>query len=260
MLFVPSLSQSETKTDRPPGNKNGRLNGGQGQSRVQQRSASHRAKAGHSYPRPTLDSNASAALREQLSAELEGISSAEDAANWAHRVLGLKNTLSAADAEQVEQAFRSKLTIFDAANCGEAAAHNARADQRKSRRKDPAIDKSMLGLAVPRRIRDRNHVKSVAKQTCLVCGRSPADAHHLRFAQSRALGRKVSDEFTVPLCRGHHREVHRCGNEAAWWKQIGIDPATPARVLWLKSHPLPTSLGQPGSKLQNEPNLVGSPR
>jgi hypothetical protein len=63
-------------------------------------------------------------------------------------------------------------------------------------------------------------VKSVAKQPCLVCGRRPADAHHLRFVQSRALSRKVSDEFTVPLCRGHHREVHRSGDEAAWWKKM----------------------------------------
>ena len=40
-----------------------------------------------------------------------------------------------------------------------------------------------------------------------------SDPHHLRFAQPRALGLKVSDEFTVPLCRGHHRELHRAGNE-----------------------------------------------
>src|SRR4029077_19684348 len=56
----------------------------------------------------------------------------------------------------------------------------------------------------------------------------------------RALGRKVSDEFTVPLCRGHHREVHRCGDEAAWWQNTGMDPAAAARALWLKTHPLPT--------------------
>jgi len=68
-----------------------------------------------------------------------------------------------------------------------------------------------------------------------------ADAHHLRFAQSRTLGRKVSDEFTVPLCRGHHRELHRCGDEAAWWKKVGIDPTVSARALWLESHPLPHS-------------------
>jgi hypothetical protein len=71
----------------------------------------------------------------------------------------------------------------------------------------------------------------------------PTDAHHLRFTQSLALGRKVSDEFTVPLCRGHHREVHRCGDEAAWWKKIGIDPSAAARYLWLKSHPIISSAG-----------------
>ncbi|MGA9007199.1 MAG: hypothetical protein WB495_09980, partial [Xanthobacteraceae bacterium] len=69
------------------------------------------------------------------------------------------------------------------------------------------------------------------------CDRQPSDAHHLRFTQSRALGRKVSDEFTVPLCRGHHREVHRCSDEAAWWRKSGIDPTGAARVLWLETHP-----------------------
>ena len=102
------------------------------------------------------------------------------------------------------------------------------------------MDKSELALPEPRRIRDRDHVRSVAKHPCLICGRLPSDAHHLRFAQSRALGRKVSDEFTVPLCRGHHREVHHCRDEAAWWRVAGVDPTVTARVLWLGTHPLPT--------------------
>jgi hypothetical protein len=84
------------------------------------------------------------------------------------------------------------------------------------------------------------------QQPCLICGRKPADAHHLRFTQHRALGRKVSDEFTVPLCRGHHREVHRCGDEAAWWKNAGVDPTITARSLWLETHPLPTRLDEMG--------------
>jgi hypothetical protein len=79
----------------------------------------------------------------------------------------------------------------------------------------------------------------VAKKPCLICGRRPADAHHLRFAQHRALGRKASDEFTVQLCRGHHRDAHRCGDEAAWWKNAGVDPTITARALWLETHPLP---------------------
>jgi hypothetical protein len=92
-----------------------------------------------------------------------------------------------------------------------------RADARETKRRPKAVNKATLSIPEPRRIRDREHVRYVAKQPCLVCGRMPCDAHHLRFAQPRALGRKVSDEFTVPLCRGHHREVHRCGDEAAWW-------------------------------------------
>jgi len=65
-----------------------------------------------------------------------------------------------------------------------------------------------------------------------------ADAHHLRFAQHRALGRKVSDEFIVPLCRGHHREVHRSGDEASWWSKAEIDPIGAARTLWTETTPL----------------------
>jgi hypothetical protein len=100
------------------------------------------------------------------------------------------------------------------------------------------IDKSVLVFPEPRRIRDRDHVRHVMKQACLVCGRRPSDPHHLRFAQWHALGRKVSDEFTVPLCRTHHREVHRCGSEESWWQNTGLDPLAAARTLWLETHPL----------------------
>ena len=97
-----------------------------------------------------------------------------------------------------------------------------------------SVDKSDLRYPEPRRVRDRDHVRFVTKQPCLICGRRPADPHHLRFTQQRALGRKVSDEFTVPLCRGHHREAHRSGDEAAWWKEAGVDPTVTARALWLE--------------------------
>src|SRR5260221_469536 len=49
--------------------------------------------------------------------------------------------------------------------------------------------------------RSKAHLLFVASHPCLICQRTPCDAHHLKFAQPRALGRKVSDEFTVPLCR-----------------------------------------------------------
>jgi ERF superfamily len=94
------------------------------------------------------------------------------------------------------------------------------------------IDKSMLFLSEIRRHRDKTHLRLVALQPCLICGRSPSDAHHLRFAQARALGRKNSDEFTVPLCRIHHSQNHRTGDEPGWWKETGIDPLPVARRLW----------------------------
>ena len=99
------------------------------------------------------------------------------------------------------------------------------------------IDKGALSFPEPRRIRDRQHVKYVAGRPCLICGRRPSDAHHLRFAQPRALGRRVSDEFTVPLCRSH-REVHRSSNEPAWWKEAGIDALAVARTLWQATRPV----------------------
>jgi DNA recombination protein Rad52 len=98
------------------------------------------------------------------------------------------------------------------------------------------IDKSQLAIAEPKRLRDKAHLKFVASQPCLVCGRQPSDPHHLRFAQPRAIGLKVSDEFTVPLCRGHHRQVHQTGDEKAWWEKLQINALDVARGLWEQSH------------------------
>jgi hypothetical protein len=94
------------------------------------------------------------------------------------------------------------------------------------------IDKSMLKFGELRRYRDKTHLRFVSLQPCLLCGRTPSDPHHLRFAQFRALGRKTSDEFVVPLCRTHHRQNHQVGDEVSWWKRSGIDPIVVANRLW----------------------------
>jgi hypothetical protein len=116
------------------------------------------------------------------------------------------------------------------------------------------IDKSSLTLAEPKRLRDKAHLKFVASQSCLVCGRQPSDPHHLRFSQPRAIGRKVSDEFTVPLCRGHHRELHQAGNEPAWWEKLNIKPLEAAKGLWEQTHPklAISDLVQPSAKATSE--------
>jgi len=87
-----------------------------------------------------------------------------------------------------------------------------------------------------RRVRDKTHLDYVRSKPCVICGRTPVHAHHLRFAQKRAMGLKVSDEFTVPLCSIHHDEVHRTGDERAWWARHGIiEPLKTAEKLWAQS-------------------------
>ena len=114
------------------------------------------------------------------------------------------------------------------------------------------IDKSVLTIAEPKRLRDKAHLRFVASQPCLVCGRQPSDPHHLRFAQPRAIGLKVSDEFTVPLCRGHHRQLHQVGNEVPWWENLKIKPLEVAKQLWEQTHPQSAGspIEAPGEELQ----------
>jgi hypothetical protein len=173
-----------------------------------------------------------------LLSEIENLSATDDAALWAQRRLPAKNQLSATDAQQVEQAFAAKLAGMQAqsAKSDDELAELSFAEQTSAATQ---TNKIVLVFPEPRRVRDRDHIRHVIKQPCLVCGRRPSDPHHLRFAQSRALGCKVSDEFTVPLCRGHHRELHRYGDEAGWWQKLGLDPTGAARALWLATHPQP---------------------
>jgi len=106
---------------------------------------------------------------------------------------------------------------------------------------------TVRALGKPVRLRDKDHRKFVLRQPCLVCGRVPSDPHHLTFTQPRALGRRVSDEFTVPVCRVHHRELHRSGDEMVWWQKLNIDPLPFALRLWqqtrLNGERTPTSEG-----------------
>ena len=251
-IDAPDLNAPTTPsgTAEPTTQKNGGLNGGQrqfpGHFPSDRRTGDHGARIARPFP-PMLDPEASAALRDQLAAELEAIGSAEEAATWAHRVIGAKARLVAADAKRIENAFKERLIMFEGTGgispSPDSRSQRPAASSRKRRSaRQPtgaeSIDKSELAYPEPRRVRDREHVRFVAKQPCLVCGRKPSDPHHLRFTQHRALGRKVSDEFTVPLCRGHHHEVHRCGEEAAWWQKAGVDPVASARTLWLQTHPL----------------------
>jgi hypothetical protein len=201
------------------------------------------AESARSYPRRSaqtrhakLPPEGSIALRNQLVSELEQFKQPGPLTAWAHRALPLKNQLSTADAQTVEGAFDAKLTqLGEAAPALGLKSQRPSADDRGSERDEPSIE-AVVVISKPVRERDREHLKFVAGQSCLVCGRTPSDAHHIKFAEQRAMGRKVSDKFTVPICRLHHRELHRRGNERAWWQQQGIEPLAVAAALWKKTH------------------------
>ncbi|KKK53622.1 hypothetical protein LCGC14_2360680 [marine sediment metagenome] len=95
------------------------------------------------------------------------------------------------------------------------------------------IDKSALAIGEPRRIRSKAHLQFVATMPCVVCGLRPVQVHHLKMMQPRARGLKVGDQFTVPLCQGHHRLVEAAsGYEAFWWACQHVDVEVAMRSLW----------------------------
>ena len=236
------------------------------ETNVQAAPAQRRAGGDGRFPgsstRSVLGEQLSASLRESLVEQMTAITSEDEAAAWAHRNLPAKNSLTAGDAKIVEERFQARLSTIgngrDAAG-GACASSGALApsgtlthvpdqgvgaaslaDAVSSKKAPAAAAKSLrrspvgaLGKTV--RLRDKDHRTYVLRQPCLVCGRVPSDPHHLTFTQPRALGRRVSDEFTVPVCRIHHRELHRSGNEVAWWRRLNIDPLPVALKLWQQS-------------------------
>ena len=199
-------------------------------------------------PAVTPEPATSQQIRDTLLAEIDMLESFNSAGEWAKRTLAIKNTLTAEHSRDVETAFENKIVNFDevightlpstATSSGDRQTPQNRADESLA-----SPDRSSLTFGHAPRRRNKAHLKFVAGHPCLLCGRQPSDPHHLRFAQPRALGRKVSDEFTVPLCRTHHRQAHRSGDEAQWWRSAGngIDPLGAARNFWLRFHGTPSN-------------------
>jgi hypothetical protein len=248
-LDAPDLEAvTATKADPPNGPagqaSNGRAHATGTSGNPRPRAPVTRARA------PILAADPSVQLRDRLLGELSDLQSSDEAADWANRSLPAKNTLIFADAQLVEDGFRIKMAGLGEAQPGEPpeASQNpnpATVKTKESRSIRPGNGRGRIAAKIIR-LRDKDHRKFVASQPCLVCGRLPADAHHLRFAQPRALGRKVSDEFTVPVCRVHHRELHRHGDEAAWWQKTKIDPLPIARRLWQRARPNGTAVAGDG--------------
>jgi Rad52/22 family double-strand break repair protein len=115
------------------------------------------------------------------------------------------------------------------------------------------IDKSKLKIGETKRLRSKEHLRFVARQPCLICGRTPSQAHHLRYAQPKGLGLKVSDEFTVPLCAIHHTQNHATGDERQWWQERNLDPLIEAGKLWRQSQDIKPKSADGGGELDTLP-------
>jgi hypothetical protein len=225
--------------------------------------------------KPILDADASGPVRDRLVNEIAALGAVEAAIEWAGQNFGAKNRLTAEDASIVEAAFRDRMQVLHPEvyppNPAQSEPPNDPAEtapppgSTNSRNSSPAADALVLArephasrirvdgadnLASmkPRRSRDKDHLRFIARQPCTVCGRQPCEAHHLRFAQSRALGRRVSDEFTVPLCRVHHRELHRQGDERGWWKTANIDPMPIALKYWQQTRGVVPAVSSNGER------------
>jgi hypothetical protein len=206
---------------------------------------------------PTLPPDASEKLCRQLICQLEQLQDPEALASWAHRALALKNQLSARDARAVEAAFAARLArLGEPAPVSGPEKRKENGHRRRPRQGGPRSEQVTV-IGKPVRERDRDHLRFVAAQPCLVCGRTPSDPRHIKFAEQRAMGRRVSDRFTVPICRLHHRELHRRGNERAWWQKLAIDPLVIAASLWAKTHAATPTTGL-AADIERPANVNGS--
>ena len=166
---------------------------------------------------PVLTSGQSAILRDRLLAQLIAINSTNEAAAWARQNLSAKNTLTAEDARIVEEQFQTRLSTIRHDEDPDEPSNAVSVPNLMSAGRPGTGDSLMSGKPSRNsavrvsgktvRLRDKEHRKFVSRQACLICGRTPSDPHHLTFMQPRALGHRVSDEFTVPVCRTHHRVI-----------------------------------------------------
>ena len=239
-LDAPDLPSRSEPVPKPASAAVPKRNGGSAKEQTPRQEPTN-AKS-RTKPGATVAPALSGSLRELLLAQVQALDSPDAAVVWARKSLSAKNSLNTADARAVENAFRAKIASLEkddgaavtapalAPGPEEPAAANA--DALTAAPAASEVDKGVLSFPETRRLRDKGHIKWVSNCPCLICGRQPCEAHHLRFAQPRALGRRVSDEFTVPLCRVHHRELHRVGNERSWWDRFNIDPMPIALRLW----------------------------
>ena len=250
-----------TRADRPPGLQETSIPPFQPALRVPANDGSAfkgsegRREAGPCPAIAVLSDEESARQRDQLIADLNRLQSSDAAADWVHKNLTGQEYFVAPDAESVEASFRIRVLTLEPGSAATEGQIAPTKDNDVAPLREPGFLETTNGSAAaaiippPKpagqrrrvatkaiRLRDKEHCRYVTTQPCVVCGRTPTEAHHIRFTQPRALGRKVSDEYTIPVCRLHHRELHRYGDEQSWWAAVNVDPLPLALALWRQSN------------------------
>jgi hypothetical protein len=250
----------------------GKPNGSAGNDNAARPAANRNESRNPRTSKPFLDASVSASVRDRLVSEVSRLEAADSVVEWASRNLDAKNSLLATDAVSVDDAFHNRMRVLQpevypppkapvlpsdapesspdpelAESAQPASLEAGPQDQKRTKPNPSALRFELAGSGPsvkPHRARDKDHLRFICKQPCTVCGRTPCEAHHLRFAQPRAMGRRVSDEFTVPLCRLHHRELHRISNELSWWNKLNIDPLPIALRFWQLTRGLSSAADQ----------------
>lgn len=140
----------------------------------------------------------------------------------------------------------------------------AKVRQRERRERKAAAAQHIRALVASKapnkrqpRERDNGYLAWLRRQPCAVCGSTPCDAAHLRFANpsvgrtNPGMGCKPHDRHATALCREHHTEQHAAGNEARWWASKGIDPDRLSARLYaayLAAHEAPAVIRRKGEE------------
>jgi hypothetical protein len=199
-----------------------------------------RGGVGRASKENALTGEQSRSAGSALVTEIAEIRDTEKLTVWARSNLAKKMLLSQEDASAVEAAYATKARELGeqldvtATGAPLTPSFNASYADDRGCLTEPATHTPRLRQTV--RHRNKAHLRFVSSHPCLICRRQPSDPHHIKFAQPAAMGRKVSDQFTVPLCREHHHQLHRSGNERTWWADQQIKPIEIARELWAKNH------------------------
>jgi hypothetical protein len=97
---------------------------------------------------------------------------------------------------------------------------------REETAKPNVVDKAVLSVPEPKRVRNPVHLQFIGSLPALCVA---------AYQAMPITGQQGQRRMTIPLCVTHHRALHNVGSEEAWWAERGIDAKAEAERLWQES-------------------------